>query len=106
LRLVIQWHATFSINSLAHQLGSQPYSRSTSARDSWVTALVTFGEGYHNFHHRFQGDYRNGVRWFHFDPTKWWVWALSKIGLAWDLRRMPREAIQRARVSHQTALDG
>ncbi|MHC4939078.1 MAG: acyl-CoA desaturase [Planctomycetota bacterium] len=97
LRLVVQWHATFSINSLAHQLGTQPYSTSNSARDSWVTALVTFGEGYHNFHHRFQGDYRNGVRWFHFDPTKWWVWTLSKIGLAWDLRRMPAEAIRRAR---------
>jgi stearoyl-CoA desaturase (delta-9 desaturase) len=97
LRLVVQWHATFSINSLAHQIGTQPYSTATTARDSWVTAFVTFGEGYHNFHHRFQGDYRNGVRWFHFDPTKWFVWTLSKIGLAKDLRRMPREAIVQAR---------
>jgi stearoyl-CoA desaturase (delta-9 desaturase) len=97
LRLVVQWHATFAINSLAHQIGSQPYSTATSARDSWITALITFGEGYHNYHHRFQADYRNGVRWFHFDPTKWWVWTLSKFGLAWDLRRMPRDAIRRAR---------
>ena len=103
LRLVVQWHATFSINSLAHQIGTQPYSTSTSARDSWVTALVTFGEGYHNYHHRFQGDYRNGVRWYHFDPTKWWVWSLSKVGLAWDLRRMPSEAILRARQATRVA---
>ncbi|MEM8882479.1 MAG: fatty acid desaturase [Planctomycetota bacterium] len=99
LRLVVQWHATFCVNSLAHQMGSQPYSTSTSARDSWVTALVTFGEGYHNYHHRFQGDYRNGVRWYHFDPTKWFVWSLSKIGLTWDLRKISWSAIDRARAA-------
>ena len=68
-----------------------------SARDSSLAALITLGEGYHNFHHRFQADYRNGVRWWHFDPTKWFVWTLSLVGLTKDLRRTPREAIQRAR---------
>ncbi|MHC4954443.1 MAG: acyl-CoA desaturase [Planctomycetota bacterium] len=97
LRLVVQWHATFSINSVAHMVGTQPYSQSTSARDSWITSLITFGEGYHNYHHRFQGDYRNGVRWYHFDPTKWFVWTLSWTGLTRDLRRMPRGAIERAK---------
>lgn len=97
LRVAVQWHLTWSINSVAHTIGRQPYSRSTSARDSWVTALVTFGEGYHNYHHRFPGDYRNGVRWYHFDPTKWLIRTLAGVGLAQDLRRMPREAIARAR---------
>jgi stearoyl-CoA desaturase (delta-9 desaturase) len=97
LRLVLQWHATFSINSLAHMLGTQPYSNRCSARDSWVTALVTFGEGYHNYHHRFPGDYRNGVRWYHFDPTKWLIFLASKVRLTWDLRRMPAAAIEAAR---------
>jgi len=97
LRVAVQWHLTWSINSVAHTIGRQPYSRSTSARDSWVTALVTFGEGYHNFHHRFPGDYRNGVRWYHFDPTKWLIWTLTRLGLARDLRRMPAAAIARAR---------
>jgi stearoyl-CoA desaturase (delta-9 desaturase) len=97
LRLVVQWHATFSINSLTHTFGRQPYSRRCSARDSFWVALVTFGEGYHNFHHRFQVDYRNGIRWYHFDPTKWWVWTLAKLGLARDLRRVPQERIEAAR---------
>ena len=44
----------------------------------------------------FQGDYRNGVRWFHLDPTKWFVWGLSKVGATWDLRRTPKERIQQA----------
>lgn len=97
LRLTLQWHATFSINSLTHTLGSQPFGDRTSARDSFWVALVTFGEGYHNFHHRFQIDYRNGVRWFHFDPTKWWVWTLARFRLARNLRRVPRERIEAAR---------
>ena len=99
LRLVLQWHATFAVNSFAHYFGRQPYSRETSARDSSWTALITLGEGYHNFHHRFQSDYRNGVRWYHFDPTKWFVWSLEKVGVTWDLRRTPPAAIREARAA-------
>ena len=97
LRLVFQWHATFSINSVAHSIGKQPYDTESTSRDSWITAIITLGEGYHNFHHRFQGDYRNGVRWFHLDPTKWFVFSMSKIGVTRDLRRVSQEAIQRAK---------
>jgi stearoyl-CoA desaturase (Delta-9 desaturase) len=97
LRLVLQYHATFATNSLAHSLGSRPYDRSTSARDSFVTALFTFGEGYHNFHHRFQNDYRNGVRAWQFDPTKWLIFGLSCVGAARNLRRVGQEKIARAR---------
>lgn len=99
LRLVVLWHATFSINSVAHLIGKQPYSLKTSARDSFWTALISLGEGYHNFHHRFQSDYRNGVRWYHFDPTKWWIWSLSKVGLTRSLKRVPARSILRARQS-------
>lgn len=97
LRLVFQWHGTFSINSLAHMFGSRRYCAKSSARDSAWLAFITLGEGYHNFHHRFPLDYRNGVRWFHFDPTKWWVWTLSWLGQTWDLRRASQERIERAR---------
>lgn len=97
LRLAVLWHATFFVNSLAHTLGSRPYSTKTSARDHFLTALVSLGEGYHNFHHRFPSDYRNGVRWWQVDPTKWSVWTLSKLGLAGDLVRTSEAAIQRAR---------
>jgi stearoyl-CoA desaturase (delta-9 desaturase) len=103
LRLVIQWHATGAVNSVAHKFGSRPYSLDNSARDSSWTALLTLGEGYHNFHHRFQGDYRNGILWWHFDPTKWFVWTLSRVGLAHGLRRTPVESIERARESVRSA---
>jgi stearoyl-CoA desaturase (delta-9 desaturase) len=97
LRLVCQYHATFATNSLAHTVGFRPYDRSTSARDLSLTALFTFGEGYHNFHHRFQNDYRNGVRGWHFDPTKWLIYGLSLVGATRNLRRVAAEKIARAR---------
>jgi stearoyl-CoA desaturase (delta-9 desaturase) len=64
-------------------------------------ALVTFGEGYHNYHHEFQHDYRNGVKPWQFDPTKWVIWLLSRVGLASQLRRVPAEKIQLAEIAEQ-----
>jgi stearoyl-CoA desaturase (delta-9 desaturase) len=93
LRVVVLQHATFCINSLCHYIGSQPYSSKCSARDSWLLAIITLGEGYHNYHHEFQHDYRNGVKPWQIDPTKWIIWTLSKVGLANQLRRVPTEKI-------------
>ena len=98
LRLVVQYHVTFATNSVAHTLGARPYDRATSARDHLLTAVLTLGEGYHNFHHRFQNDYRNGVRRRDFDPTKWLIWSLSQVGVTHNLRRVPDEKILRARL--------
>ena len=72
-RVVVLQHCTFCINSLCHYLGTRPYSSRCSARDSWFMALLTFGEGYHNYHHEFQHDYRNGVKPWQWDPTKWLI---------------------------------
>jgi stearoyl-CoA desaturase (Delta-9 desaturase) len=101
VRIVIQHHATFFVNSWAHYFGRKPYSQSTSARDSFFLALVTHGEGYHNFHHVFASDYRNGVRWYHWDPTKWMVFLWPKIGMTYRLRRVPKSAWKKAMVQGQ-----
>lgn len=104
LRLLMQWHATFSVNSFAHLIGGRPYAHNSSARDSVIVAFMTFGEGYHNFHHRFQHDYRNGVRWWQFDPTKWWIWSASRVGLAGNLKRVSAERLQAARETAREAM--
>ncbi|MCB1702399.1 MAG: fatty acid desaturase [Pseudomonadales bacterium] len=96
LRLVVNHHVTFFINSLAHFWGSRPYTESNSARDNGFLAFLTYGEGYHNFHHIFQTDYRNGIRWWQWDPTKWMINACSRLGLAHNLNRVPDFRIQRA----------
>jgi stearoyl-CoA desaturase (delta-9 desaturase) len=88
-RLVFVQQMTFFINSFCHTIGRRPYSSRCSARDSGIMALFTFGEGYHNYHHEFQHDYRNGVKTWQFDPTKWSIWILSKTGLVSSLRRVP-----------------
>lgn len=64
-----------------------------------MMAFFTFGEGYHNFHHSFQHDYRNGVKRRSFDPTKWTIWALEKIGLTSDLKRVSPEKILMAEMT-------
>lgn len=87
IRVVLVHHFTFFINSAAHMWGARPWSQEQTARDNALLAFFTFGEGYHNFHHTFPGDYRNGFRWYQFDPTKWTIGALSAVGLAYDLRR-------------------
>jgi stearoyl-CoA desaturase (Delta-9 desaturase) len=101
LRVVMSHHGTFFINSLCHMVGRQTYSREHSARDSAVMAVLAFGEGYHNYHHSFPFDYRNGVKVWQFDPAKWTIWLLARLRLARDLRRAPEAAILKAKIEVQ-----
>ena len=96
LRLVLTHHFTFFINSLCHMFGTRPYTDTNTARDNPILALFTWGEGYHNYHHYFQYDYRNGVKWWQYDPSKWFIYGLSKLGLTSDLKRVPDVTIQHA----------
>lgn len=101
LRIVVSHHGTFFINSLCHMVGRRPYSKEHSARDSPIMAVLAFGEGYHNYHHSFPFDYRNGIRSWHFDPAKWMIWTLSRLGLATNLRRASDAAILKAKIEVQ-----
>lgn len=96
-RIVFVHHCTFFINSLCHVVGNRPYTDSNTARDSFIMAFFSYGEGYHNYHHYFPSDYRNGIRWYHFDPTKWLIKFLSFAGLVRDLKRVPEKLIIQAR---------
>ncbi|OFC68755.1 acyl-CoA desaturase [Alteromonas confluentis] len=100
-RLFMVHHVTFFINSLAHFWGNQPYTDKNTARDNGILAFFTFGEGYHNYHHIFEYDYRNGIYWWQFDPTKWLIRGLSFVGLTTNLRRVPEERIEKARAAMQ-----
>ncbi len=101
LRLVLTHHFTFFINSLCHMFGSRPYTDTNTARDNFFLAIFTWGEGYHNYHHFFQYDYRNGVKWWQYDPTKWLIVGLSKLGLTTDLRTVDDTTIKHAEVQMQ-----
>jgi stearoyl-CoA desaturase (delta-9 desaturase) len=98
-RLVMNHHTTFFINSLAHIWGKQTYTDKNTARDNGFLAFLTFGEGYHNYHHIFENDYRNGIRWWQFDPTKWLIKACQWIGLTKKLRTSPEDKVEKMRVA-------
>jgi stearoyl-CoA desaturase (delta-9 desaturase) len=99
LRLVLNHHVTFFINSLAHMWGRQPYTDENSARDQHFLALITYGEGYHNYHHMFQSDYRCGIRWWHLDINKWFISVCALLGLARNRKRAPAFKVLRARLN-------
>jgi len=98
LRIVFVHHATFFVNSLAHTLGSKNFSDHHTSFDSFITAILTFGEGYHNYHHEFPQDYRNGIHFYHYDPTKWLIKGLNLLGLTYNLKSVRNEEIQKAKV--------
>lgn len=98
LRITIVYQATFCINSVCHMFGKATYDIYATAKDHWLVALITNGEGYHNFHHRFPNDFRNGVRWYQWDPSKWLIMALASVGLTRDLKTVSHFRILEAKL--------
>jgi stearoyl-CoA desaturase (delta-9 desaturase) len=104
IRMLALHHFTWFINSLAHTWGDRPFSQEQSAVNNYIISFLTFGEGYHNYHHTFANDYRNGVRWYHFDPTKWLIWCLHRCGIAYNLKTVDWETISRRLVIERKVL--
>ena len=98
LRIFLTQQSTFLVNSLSHTMGNTPYSVEKTAKDSLIVTILTHGEGYHNFHHKFQFDYRNGIRWYHWDPTKWSIQLAALVGLAKKLKTVQFSEILKARL--------
>jgi len=106
LRLVFVHHSTFMVNSVAHYLGTASFADEHTPRDSVVTAVLTLGEGYHNFHHEFPQDYRNAIRFYQYDPTKWTIRLLSYIGQTYDLKKFPENEVRKGQIQmRQKMLD-
>ena len=102
LRIFLTQQSTFFVNSLSHMHGKTTYSKEKTARDSILVAVLTHGEGYHNFHHKFQFDYRNGIRWYHWDPTKWTIQMAHIFGLAQKLKTVHFSEILKARLNSES----
>ena len=83
---MLLWHGTFLVNSLAHVVGSRRYVTSDTSRNSFLIALLTNGEGWHNNHHHYQASARQSFRWYEWDPSFYVLWLLSKVGIVRDLK--------------------
>jgi stearoyl-CoA desaturase (delta-9 desaturase) len=106
VRIVAVHHVTWFINSWAHTGSNRPYNSKVSAVDNWFLAFMTFGEGWHNYHHAFPADYRNGIGIWAWDPSKWLIWSLSTIGATYDLKQMSPAVVWRKRVDTALAYEG
>jgi stearoyl-CoA desaturase (delta-9 desaturase) len=94
---VVCYHATYTINSLAHAIGRQRFATGDDSRNSFLLALLTLGEGWHNNHHRYPAAARQGFYWWEFDPTYYLLRAATWTGLIWDLREVPRKVLDEGR---------
>ena len=86
LSTVLVWHGTFTINSLAHVIGKRRYNTADDSRNSWILALITLGEGWHNNHHHYMHSARQGFFWWEFDPTYYALRVAGWLGLVWEIR--------------------
>lgn len=98
---VAVWHATFSINSLAHLFGYRRYVTGDHSRNNWLLAILTMGEGWHNNHHAYQASVRQGFRWWEYDVTYYVLRVLAWLGIVWDLHLPPKALIKgKQRLGH------
>lgn len=93
---VVLYHCTFTINSLAHMWGRRRFKTKDDSRNNLALALVTMGEGWHNNHHFHPGSSRQGFYWWEIDVTYYILWAMSKVGLVWELRGVPERVYHAA----------
>ena len=86
---VVLYHATFTVNSLAHVWGKRRYATQDESRNNPFIALITLGEGWHNNHHHFPGAARQGFYWWEIDLTYYGLKVMAILGLIWDVKTVP-----------------
>lgn len=87
---VAVWHSTFSINSISHRFGMRAFPTKDNSRNSFILALFTMGEGWHNNHHHYPATARQGFKWWQIDPTFYILVLFEKIGIIHNLKRLPK----------------
>jgi stearoyl-CoA desaturase (delta-9 desaturase) len=98
---VVLYHATFTINSLAHRFGSRRYATADQSRNNAWLAIPTFGEGWHNNHHHFPASARQGFYWWEVDITWYLLKLLESVGLVWNLRPVPNSRRETGKIAEK-----
>lgn len=96
---IVCWHATFTVNSLAHVFGRRRYATEDTSRNSALIAVLTMGEGWHNNHHYYQASARQGFTWWEWDPTFYVLRVLSWVGIVRDLKVPPERVFTSNRIA-------
>jgi stearoyl-CoA desaturase (delta-9 desaturase) len=98
---LICYHFTYSINSVAHVIGKRRFKTKDESRNNLLLALITFGEGWHNNHHRYQSSVRQGFYWWEIDITYYILTMMSWCGLVWDLTPVPERVLNEGKMLDQ-----
>jgi stearoyl-CoA desaturase (Delta-9 desaturase) len=85
-RIFLVHHVTWSVNSICHFWGRQPYRNRDQSRNNLLFGILALGEGWHNNHHAFPTSARHGLRWWQLDVSYWVIRALALCGCAWKVR--------------------
>jgi stearoyl-CoA desaturase (delta-9 desaturase) len=91
VRLFLVHHVTWSVNSVCHLWGRQPFPGHDQSRNNIVLGILALGEGWHNNHHAYPNAARHGLLWWQLDASYWIIRALAALGLAWNVRCHPKE---------------
>ncbi|MCP3680044.1 MAG: acyl-CoA desaturase [Gammaproteobacteria bacterium] len=91
-------HATYCINSVVHIFGRRRYDIKDNSRNNWWAAIITFGEGWHNNHHRYAGSARMGFTWYEIDISYYILKILSLFHIVWDLRPIPEKILREGNI--------
>ena len=94
---VAVYHATFCVNSLCHLFGTRRYKGDEQSRNNWLVALFTFGEGWHNNHHRYPAAARQGFRWWELDITYHILRLLALARIVRELKPVPQRVLDEGR---------
>jgi stearoyl-CoA desaturase (delta-9 desaturase) len=97
LSTLLVYHVTFCVNSVTHIIGKKRFDTDDESRNNWWVALLTFGEGWHNNHHRWPLSARQGMYWWEIDLTYYLLRVLQVFGVVWDLKLYPEKVYEEAR---------
>jgi stearoyl-CoA desaturase (delta-9 desaturase) len=92
-RIFLVHHVTWSVNSVCHLWGQQPYPDRDQSRNNVVFGVLALGEGWHNNHHAFPTSARHGLKWWQFDVSYGLIRALALLGLAWNVKVPGKRAL-------------
>jgi stearoyl-CoA desaturase (delta-9 desaturase) len=90
-------HAVSAVNYFCHRSGRQPFATRDRSTNNLLIAFLTFGEGWHNNHHRFPRAARAGVRWWELDPIYYAIRLCAAIGVVWSVREIPPDRLAAGR---------
>lgn len=94
-RVFLVHHVTWSVNSICHLWGRQPFRSQDQSRNNAMIGVLSLGEGWHNTHHAFPTSARHGLRWWEIDVSYWVIRALASVGLAWNIKLPSKQAMIR-----------